>query len=147
MELLGLAGRRAAHAMLLLLTGVLLHACVANPAPVQVQRLTGSANPIGVQTGRLTVVALDSVDGLPLNRAVVEILSADVSVRDPTYYRRVNVTNRMGMVTFSDVPSTVNIAITHSRGTYGRDNYPVPQGAPSEFRALIDTLVPRTRDE
>jgi hypothetical protein len=109
--------------------------------------LSGSANPIGVQTGRLQVVAYDSTDGGPLMRATVDIVSAEASAREPNFYRRVGISDRRGIVTFTDVPRMVNIAITHARGTYGKDNYVVPQNVQSEFRVYIDTQGPRTPDE
>ncbi|MEO6080280.1 MAG: hypothetical protein ABIQ86_10935 [Steroidobacteraceae bacterium] len=109
--------------------------------------LTGSANPVGLQTGRLMVVAYDSADGGPLINATVDIVAADMSVQEPNYYRRVDKSDWRGIVTFIEVPRFVNISISHARGSYARDNYPVPQGQTSEFRVYVDTLGPRTANE
>jgi hypothetical protein len=132
----------------LLVLGPLLASCAMNPnSRAYTQMLTGSANPVGVQTGRLVVVAYDSADGGPLINATVEIVAADLSVREPNYYRRVDRSDWRGTVTFNEVPRLVNVSVTHPRGSYARDNWVVPQGQPSEFRVYVDTQGPRTRDD
>jgi hypothetical protein len=125
-----------------------LASCAANPNSKTYTRiLTGSANPIGVQDGRLTVITLDLADGGPLMKATVDIVASGVAQREPHYYRRTSTSDRDGMVTFLNVPRVVNVSITHSRGTYSLDDYIVPQGTPSEFRVYIETTGPRARDE
>jgi hypothetical protein len=147
-QLLNLVRVRTASAVLLIVLGPLLASCAINPNSKPYTRmLTGSANPVGVQTGRLIVVAYDSADGGPLMNATVEIVAADVSVTEPHYYRRVDKSDWRGSVIFNDVPKLVNISIAHPRGSYARDNYPVTQGQPSEFRVFVDTEGPRARDE
>ncbi len=139
--------RNHVRVLVLLPVALLLAACASQRPAAYTRMLSGSANPIGVQTGRLVVVAYDSADGGPLMQATVDIVSADQNVREPNFYRRIGISDRRGMVTFTDVPRAVNIFITHPRGTYGQDNYVVPQNAPSEFRVYIDTEGQRTRDE
>jgi hypothetical protein len=147
MQLLNLVRVSAACAAVLAL-GSVLGACAMNPdSPAYTRMLTGSANPVGVQTGRLMVYAYDSADGRPLINATVEIVAADRTVHEPHYYRRVDKSDWRGSVTFSDVPNLVNVAVTHARGSYARDNYVVIQGQPSEFRVYVDTQGPRGRDE
>ena len=132
----------------LLVLGSLLASCAMNPnSKTYTQMLTGSANPVGVQKGRLTVVAYDSADGGPLINATIDIVAADRSVQEPSYFRKIDRSDWRGSVTFNDVPRLVNISIMHPRGSYGLDNYVVPQGQPSEFRVYVDTQGPRTRDE
>jgi hypothetical protein len=103
-------------------------------------------DPVGTQTGRLTVVALDWLDGRPLNKAMVDVV-ASYSADDTYHYRRMAPSNRSGMVTFTNVPPTVNVVINHARGSYAMDGYPVPQTGTSEFRVYIETTSPRTADE
>lgn len=125
-----------------------LASCVSAPASkTYTAYLSGSANPIAVQTGRLVVIALDLADGGGLLRARVEVVAADSTVRDPHYYRRSGLSDRSGTITFNDVPRLVNISIVHPRGTYALDNYVVPQSGSSEFRVYVDTTGPRTGDE
>jgi hypothetical protein len=139
---------RAASAVVPAAMGLLLAACAMTPASkTYTQILTASANPIDVQSGRLTVIVLDYVDGGPLMRATVDIVAADATVKEPHYYRRTATSDRNGTVTFANVPRLVNVSIVHSRGAYARDNYVVPQTGPSEFRVYIDTSAPRARDE
>jgi hypothetical protein len=103
-------------------------------------------NPIGTQTGRLTVVAIDYSDGRPLYRAWVDITSSSSS--DDTYhYRKSGLSDRFGMVTFTDVPPVVDVFIRHPRGEYGVERYPVGNVGTSEFRAWIETAFPRTVEE
>jgi hypothetical protein len=148
MKLLNHARAQTASAGMLVLLGSLLASCTMNPhSKAYTQLLTGSANPVGVQTGRLIVFAYDVADGGPLMNATVEVVAADQTVQDPRYYRQVNKSDWRGSVTFNDVPRLVNISVTHSRGSYARDNYVVIQGQPSEFRVYVDTQGPRTRDE
>jgi len=148
MQLLNLARVPAACAAVLLALGPVLTSCAMNPnSRPYTQMLTGSANPVGVQTGRLMVYAYDSSDGGPLMNATVEIVAADRTVHDPHYYRRVDKSNWHGAVTFTDVPKLVNVSVTHARGSYARDNYVVTQGQPSEFRVYVDTQGSRGRDE
>jgi hypothetical protein len=134
-----------------LLLGTLLASCAADwaprPMPAQDQPQAGNPlNAVAAQTGRLTVVALDYFDGRPLNRAMVDIVGSSSS--DETYhYRRTGFSNQFGMVTFTDVPKTVDVFIRHSRGLYGRDRYPVPQSGTSEFRVYIETTGPRQANE
>jgi hypothetical protein len=147
-KLLNLARVQALSAVALLSLGPLLASCAMNPnSQTYTRMLTGSANPVGVQTGRLFVVAYDSADGGPLMNATVEIVAADRTVHDPHYYRRVDKSDWRGTVIFNDVPKLVNISISHPRGSYARDGYVVIQGQPSEFRVLVDTQGPRTRDD
>jgi hypothetical protein len=147
MQLLKHARAQTVSAMLLVL-GPLLASCAMNPnSRTYTQMLTGSANPVGVQTGRLIVVAYDSADGAPLINATVEIVAADNTVTEPNYYRRVDRSDWRGMVTFNEVPRRVNVSVTHPRGSYARDNWVVPQGQPSEFRVYVDTQGPRTRED
>jgi hypothetical protein len=104
----------------------LLCSCATNPnSKTYTRMLTGSANPVGVQTGRLIVVAYDVSDGGPLINATVEVVAADQSVTEPRYYRQVNKSDWRGSVTFTDVPRLVNVSVTHARGSYARDNYVV----------------------
>lgn len=148
MKLMNLARVQAASAVVLLALGPLLASCAMNPnSKTYTRMLTGSANPVGVQTGRLIVVAYDSSDGGPLMNATVDIVAADRTVHDPHYYRRVDKSDWRGTVIFNDVPNLVNISISHARGSYARDNYVVIQGQPSEFRVYVDTQGARTRDE
>jgi hypothetical protein len=147
MKLLNHARAQTAAAVLLVL-GPLLVSCAVNPNSESYTRmLTGSANPVGVQTGYLVVVAYDSADGLPLINATVDIVSADGSINEPTYFRKVGRSDWSGAVTFNEVPRWVNISISHPRGSYARDGYVVPQGQHSEFRVYVDTLGPRTPEE
>jgi hypothetical protein len=147
MKLLNHARAHMVAAVLLVL-GPLLASCAMNPnSQTYTRMLTGSANPVGVQTGRLVVVAYDSADGGPLINATVDIVAADNSVMEPNYYRRVDRSDWRGMVTFIEVPRRVNIWISHPRGSYGLDNYVVPQGQSSEFRVDVDTQGPRTRED
>lgn len=133
---------------LLLALCALLASCAAQPASKTYTRyLTGSANPIGVQTGNLTVVTLDLNDGGALSQATVDVVAAGGSANEPLFYRRSGTSDRRGMVTFRDVPRLVNVSITHSRGEFSLDNYVVPQGTPSEFRVYVETRSPRTRAE
>lgn len=135
-------------ASITLAAGTLLAACAMNPnSKTYTQVLTGSANPIGVQTGRLTVIVLDTADGGPLQRSTVEVVASDANTQEPRYFRRVGVADRNGKVTFSDVPQRVNVSITHERGTYSRDNYAVPPAQDSEFRVYVDTMGPRSQED
>lgn len=137
-----------ASAVVLLTAGLLLASCAMNPDSKTYTRiLTGSANPIGVQTGRLTVIALDLADGGPLQRATVDIVASDTAVLQPTYYRRSGRADRNGQVTFTNVPKRVNVAVTHERGTYSLDNYVVPQIGDSEFRVYVETTGPRSQED
>ncbi|MEO8316640.1 MAG: hypothetical protein ABI645_17810 [Pseudomonadota bacterium] len=138
---------RIAAAVALALASLLASCATNPPSAPYIRMLTGSANPVGVQTGRLMVVAYDSADGGPLMNATVDIVSADESVLEPHYYRRVDKSDWRGTVLFIEVPRLVNISISHARGSYARDNYVVPQGQSSEFRVYVDTLGPRTKDE
>jgi hypothetical protein len=148
MQLLNLARVRTASAVVLLVLGPLLASCAANPnSKTYTNILTGSANPIGVQTGRLTVVALDLQDGGPLQRATVDIVASDFVVFQPRYFRRSGVADRNGVVMFNDVPRLVNVAITHERGSYSLDNYVVPQGKDSEFRVYVETTGRRSQED
>jgi hypothetical protein len=125
-----------------------LMSCAANPNSKTYTRiLTGSANPIGVQDGRLTVITLDLADGGPLMKATIDIVAAGAAVREPHYYRRTGTSDRSGMATFINVPRLVDVTITHPRGTYVLEDYIVPQGNPSEFRVYVETYAPRGRDE
>jgi hypothetical protein len=147
MKLLNHAPAQTA-AVALLALGPLLASCAMNPnSQTYTRMLTGSANPVGVQTGQLVVVAYDSADGGPLINATVDIVAADQSIHEPNYYRRVDRSDWRGMVRFIEVPRVVNISISHPRGSYGLDNYVVPQGHPSEFRVYVDTQGPRTRED
>jgi hypothetical protein len=148
MQLMNLARVPPASAVVLLALAPLLASCAMNPnSPAYTRMLTGSANPVGVQTGRLMVYAYDSSDGRPLANATVEIVAADRTVHEPHYYRRVDKSDWRGSVTFNDVPKLVNVSVTHARGSYARDGYVVIQGQPSEFRVYVDTQGPRGRDE
>jgi hypothetical protein len=148
MQLLNLARVRTASVIMLLALGPLMASCAMNPnSKTYTNFLTGSANPIGVQTGRLTVVALDLQDGGPLQRATVDIVAADAVVFQPKYYRRSGVADRNGVVTFNDVPKLVNVAVTHERGTFSLDNYVVLQGKDSEFRVYVETTGRRSQED
>jgi 5-hydroxyisourate hydrolase-like protein (transthyretin family) len=131
-----------------LAAGALLAACTMNPnSKTYTDVLTGSANPIGVQTGRLTVIVLDAADGGPLQRSTVDVVAADANAQEPTYFRRAGVADRNGKVTFADVPQRVNVSITHERGTYSLDNHVVPPGRDSEFRVYVDTVGLRSQQD
>jgi len=148
MRLVNQVRAQPACAVVLLIPVLLLTSCVMNPASKTYTRyLTGSANPIDVQTGRLMVFAIDSADGGPLMSATVEVVAADLTVRDPHYYRRNGTSDRFGMVTFNDVPQVVNVSVYHPRGSYAMDNFIVAPRGTSEFRVFVDTQGPRTRDE
>jgi hypothetical protein len=139
---------RTASAVLILMGGLLLASCATPQASASyIRMLSGSANPVGVQTGRLVVVAYDSSDGGPLMNATVSVVAANQSVLEPAYYRRTGKSDWRGAVMFSEVPRMVNISIAHARGNYAQDNYIVPQGQPSEFRVYVNTEGPRTRDD
>jgi hypothetical protein len=152
MKLMNLAHVQARSVVALLALAPLLVACVIQPPE---DRDTGydrfregrAQDPIGVQTGRLVVVALDMADGGPLNGATVDIVSAPSTSQQPIHYRRVGVSDRRGMVTFNDVPQMVNLVVTHARGVYAVDNYVVPQSGWSEFHVYVDTTGPRSKSE
>lgn len=148
MQLLNLARVRTASTVALLALGSLLAACAMNPdSKTYTQILTGSANPIGVQTGRLTVITLDLQDGGPLQRATVDVVASESAVMQPTFYRRTGVADRNGVVTFTNVPNKVDVSITHERGSYSMENYVVPQGKDSEFRVYVDTTGRRSQQD
>jgi hypothetical protein len=151
MQLLNQARAPFASVAVLLALGPLLQSCAVDitgaPGP-DYSRLRESRrlDPVGKQTGRLTVVALDFADGRPLNKAMVDVV-ASYSANDTYHYRRMAPSNQFGMVTFNDVPPTVDVVINHMRGTYAVDGYPVPQSGTSEFRVYIETTSPRTANE
>jgi hypothetical protein len=136
--------------VMLLALGPMLASCAAdwasNPAPYAGGRERLSTFPVGNQTGRLTVVALDFADGRPLNRAMVDLVGSS-SGEETYHYRRTAFSNQFGMVTFNDVPRSVDVFIRHSRGLYAVDGYPVPQTGTSEFRVYIETVAPRQANE
>jgi hypothetical protein len=138
-------------AIMLLALGPMLASCAADwatdPAPAYSEsRERRSLDAVGTQTGRLTVVALDFFDGRPLNRAEVDLVASS-SGEEVYHYRRTAFSNQFGMVTFTDVPRSVDVFIRHPRGVYGIDGYPVPQSGTSEFRVYIETVAPRTANE
>jgi hypothetical protein len=147
MRLLNHVPARISSVVAFLVLGPLLAACATVPVSRSTRILTATANPVGVQTGRLTVVALDGSDSGALFKAAVEIVAADQSLRDPHYYRRLDITDRNGTVTFTDVPLLVNVSITHARGTFALENYFVKAVGPSELRVLIDTTGARAPEE
>jgi hypothetical protein len=151
MQLLNHARAQIASVVVLLALGPSLQSCAVDmagsPGP-DYSRLRESRrlDPVGTQTGRLTVVALDFYDGRPLNKAMVDVVASS-SADDTYHYRRMAPSNRLGTVTFTNVPPTVNVVINHVRGAYAVDGYPVPQTGTSEFRVYVETTSPRTPDE
>jgi hypothetical protein len=149
MRLMHHARRHSARLVMLALAPLLV-SCASDlsnsNAGLSGVRARTSPFPVGNQTGRLTVVALDFADGRPLNRAVVDVV-ASAGAEDTFHYRRTASSNQFGMVTFTDVPKTVDVLIRHPRGLYAVDGYPVPQTGQSEFRVYIETFAPRRANE
>ncbi len=151
MQLMNHARVRIASVVVLLASGPLLASCAVDTTgdpgrDYSRLREARRLDPVGTQTGRLTVVALDFNDGRPLNKATVDLVGS-ASATDTYHYRRSATSNQFGMVTFNDVPPEVDVFIRHFRGIYAVDGYPVAQSGASEFRVYIETIAPRTAEE